>query len=371
MMANVHMERSEWDLAEKSLTDALALARRVGDRQGIAFQTVKLGQVARARGDQVYALTAYQEGLQIHEQLGMPSETEQVRQMIAALQGAIPSHPDPLQRLFSDARAASHRGDPDAAVAAQEQAVALFRERLVAQGGVSRDEQITLSVLLYNLAGYYSKVERHADAVRALEEVVVLDELTGHPDLAADRQALETARHMAALSPEERARLQQAAHAAAEPDVPVSSQQLSAGTNLYLAGLQEQLAALPLEQRTEADEALRELTKRLSGMPTEQPAQFLQSLQDGQRRQRIDSLADQARDGAIAALRGETPKGELATCIEEVAAQAAEGEQPGSPWAELALYLCAVVALLHGEPIPPVPAAYAAHMAVIQAEVKS
>jgi hypothetical protein len=83
-------------------------------------------------------------------------------------------------------------------------------------------------------------------------------------------------------------------------------------------------------------------------------------------RQQIESLADQARDGAIAALRGQTEREPLLARIQEVAAQAAEGEEPGSPWDELAAYLRAVVALLAGEPVPPVPAAYAAHIAAIR-----
>ncbi len=37
--------------------------------------------------------------------------------------------------------------------------------------------------MLYNLAGYYSNADRHADAVNVLQEVVGLDEQTGHPDL--------------------------------------------------------------------------------------------------------------------------------------------------------------------------------------------
>jgi hypothetical protein len=83
-------------------------------------------------------------------------------------------------------------------------------------------------------------------------------------------------------------------------------------------------------------------------------------------RQQIDELADQARDGAVAALRGQTDRQALIARIEEVAGQAAEGEAPGSPWHALAAYLRAVVALLRGSPLPPVPEAYADHLAAIQ-----
>ena len=85
-------------------------------------------------------------------------------------------------------------------------------------------------------------------------------------------------------------------------------------------------------------------------------------------RNEIQSLADQAREGALAAQRGEVEAGPLAARIEEVAVQVSEGEEPGSPWEELARYLGAVVALLRGEPVPPVPDAYAADLSAIQAE---
>jgi tetratricopeptide (TPR) repeat protein len=84
----------------------------------------------------------------------------------------------------------------------------------------------------------------------------------------------------------------------------------------------------------------------------------------------IRSLADQARDGALAALRGETERDPLITTIEEVAAKSAEGEADGSPWSNLSLYLRAVVALLRGEPAREVPAAFAEHLAAIQAARK-
>jgi hypothetical protein len=92
------------------------------------------------------------------------------------------------------------------------------------------------------------------------------------------------------------------------------------------------------------------------------------------RRGQIEDLADQARDGAIAALRGETERDSLIQELEQVADQAAEGEDPGSPstplragpWDELATYLRAVAALLRGGPAPPVPAQYAGHVAAIR-----
>ena len=103
-------------------------------------------------------------------------------------------------------------------------------------------------------------------------------------------------------------------------------------------------------------------TRRLEAMSPEEQAEYVGGRRPRRRLSgsKIQSLADQAREGALAAQRGEVEAGPLAARIEEVASQVSEGEEPGSPWEELARYLGAVVALLRGEPVPPVPDAYAA-----------
>ena len=118
------------------------------------------------------------------------------------------------------------------------------------------------------------------------------------------------------------------------------------------AFVEAQLAPLDPAERAQIEIVVRELVQRLSQMSTEEQTEL---------------LAAQARDGAIAARRGEIAQDELIARLEEVAAQAAAGGEPGSPWAELAEYLRAVVALLRGEDVPPVPAAYAAYIAEILA----
>ena len=126
---------------------------------------------------------------------------------------------------------------------------------------------------------------------------MALDERTGHEDLASDREALEQARHMASLTPEERSGLEAAADALS----------------------------------------------------------------------RIPDLADQAKDAAIAVLRGELDRETLIAQLGEMAERAAADEPPDSPWAQLAAYLQAVVALLREEPLLPVPPAFCAHLAAIEA----
>ncbi|GIV93361.1 MAG: hypothetical protein KatS3mg056_2070 [Chloroflexus sp.] len=91
-----------------------------------------------------------------------------------------------LARLLSD-RATERQ--------AREAAVAAFRT-----AGDDRQSLISLSIALYNLAMCYVNQGEVAAAIPLLEEVVALDERTGHPDLAQDRATLEALRrHLAGL----------------------------------------------------------------------------------------------------------------------------------------------------------------------------
>ena len=114
-----------------------------------------------------------------------------------------------------------------------------------------RDAQIELSVLLYNLAGYYGSANHHADAVACLAKVVAIDALTGHEDLADDRRALEAARQRAAAAE---------THTAAPPDI---------------AAL---LASVPAAQRAQVEEALAQFSDELAQMGPEERDQLLQGI---------------------------------------------------------------------------------------------
>ena len=63
--------------------------------------------------------------------------------------------PDPVHEATAQARDAAGRGDLSAAIEAQERAVAHLRSNATDD----RDTLVRLSVILYNLASYYSQAE--------------------------------------------------------------------------------------------------------------------------------------------------------------------------------------------------------------------
>ena len=131
-----------------------------------------------------------------------------------------------------------------------------------------------------------------------------------------------------------------------------------------------------IEQDSEADLEL-ELQRHIG-----QPHPFVQSARHmasltpeerpgleaaGDALSRIPELADQAKDAAITVLRGELDRDTLIAQLGEMAERAAADEPPDLPWAQLAAYLQAVVALLREQPLPPVPPTFATHLAAIEA----
>ncbi|WP_299643877.1 CHAT domain-containing protein [uncultured Chloroflexus sp.] len=88
-------------------------------------------------------------------------------------------------------------GDQVTELRAREAAVAAFR-----MAGDDRQSLVNLSIALYDLAMFHVGQGDFATAVPLPEEVVELDERTGHPDLASDRATLEEVRRRAAGVPE-------------------------------------------------------------------------------------------------------------------------------------------------------------------------
>lgn len=235
-----------------------------------------------------------------------------------------------IQDLVQLAEEASRQKAYASAVDAQEQAVILARTL-----GEAHEVLLQLSQMLYQLAGYYQAVGRCDDALFAMEEVVVLDQRTDHPDLASDQAVLEQIRQMSA---------------AADGDARV------------VAAIKSQMSQAPPETWALLEEARREFAD-LSQEDRAKMESFAGSTVDFHR---IQQLADQTVQVAVAALRGQEDRSSLAEQIEITANRAEEGELPGSPWSQAASFIRAVAALLRGQAIPPVPAEYADRMAAVK-----
>lgn len=312
---------------------------------------------------------------------------------------------DPIQQSVAQARGAAADGDFAAAIAAQAQAVALLRERLDA-AGEPQAGLVQLSVLLYNLAGYLGRAGRFDDAVSAMEEVVGLDERTGHEDLATDREVLVGVRALAeAGEAEQQAWLEaqaarkraartrgartRGAQGAGGPEAGgVQSAETGAGagsraamermirlpSSVLLANSYAQVARMPEGDRAAAEAGLREFAARWDAMDADGRRALLKEMaavqQTADTGSQLAQLVDQARNGAIAALRGEINPADYKAQTEALAEQVARGQAPGSPGDALAAYLRALVALVQGEPVPPVAEPYAAHVAAVQAATR-
>ena len=244
-----------------------------------------------------------------------------------------------LQELNWLAQQAARQGNIADALSAQERAVALAREETQGEpAGVDPATLARLSILLYNLADYYQQAGRHDDAVAALEEVVALDERTGHPDLEHDQLALEQARQLAAMTPEEQAEV-----------------------GRLQAELWNHLESLSAEERAEVEAAVGELMPAYNRpSETEEAASYEPSVQE--------SMVLQAQEIAAAARRGELSAEEKATIAEQIdtsAGQMVSAEMAGPGRQDLAAFLRAVAAFLREEELPAVPEAYEAAWAKI------
>jgi tetratricopeptide (TPR) repeat protein len=180
---------------------------------------------------------------------------------------------------------------------------------LARQAGEGREALVALSVALFNLGIYYQQADRHDQAVRALEEVVALDERTGHPDLEQDREALRSARMLAAMSPEERERLRG-----------------------FAAQAEQTMAQMTPEEHAALEQASVE--------------------------QMLHTMAGQIGEAASAALRGQVDRAELMDRLKELARQLSGDEQLGAARHDAIAYVQAIVALLNNRPVPNIPAAY-------------
>lgn len=157
-----------------------------------------------------------------------------------------------LNLAIESAREAAQRGDFGNAVEVQERVVAHIR--LKAQ---TPDDVVTLGVQMFNLADYYTGVERFEEAIRLMEEVVALDERIGHPDIDSDRQMLAQVRQLAGMSPDARRQFY-ASTPQSQPTVSYLSDPVKE--------LVDQLDGLSPEEK----EDLQKLVREMHGLPPEE-----------------------------------------------------------------------------------------------------
>jgi tetratricopeptide (TPR) repeat protein len=416
-LANIFMARQEWDAAGNALTEALGLSQRLNAPADTAFNIVKFGQVAQGQGRLNEARARYQEGLTIFERLGMP-EADQVRQMLAALDGmaASPSGPQPpadvviaLTRAAYDAARGQH--PPREVAQAMQQAAAqpeyamiapyltalavavvtpgpetmaalvepglalshalappvaanfcfglarlLEHHRQTAEAVVVQDMAIellrrdntsagrqALSVALYNQAGFLARLERFDDAVTAMEEVVAIDRAENLDDLVSDQAQLDRFRRRAAGEPEP------------PPNVPADI------LTQIEAQIESQLAQAPPEMQAQ----LRQFQQDLAKLSPDELQAWLQQ----QARNQVFAQADQVLQAATAAQR-DNRVAELLPKLEQAADTWGAGEATGSPFANLAQFTRAVIALLAGQPPEPVPPDYVERLANLQRQLQ-
>jgi hypothetical protein len=257
-----------------------------------------------------------------------------------------------LAHAIAEVRAAAERNDVAGTIAAQEQIVALLRN-----AGNDNDAQLGLATHLYHLANFYGTTDRVDDAVRTLEEAANVAGRAGHPQLQVIQQSLDAARRVAAMSPAERAQWRAEAEKRAAEEFDAEEQDI-----------EEQLAALPPEQRAQMETAIREFER----MTPEQQQQVVMQAHLAQ----IQEIANQVRDASIGAQHGQVPRDQLLAQLDHIALQI-EKEQPReSPWGELAQFIRGAIIFLRGrasliivpgrETLPPIPKMFAAHFAAIQ-----
>ena len=152
-----------------------------------------------------------------------------------------------LTLAIETARDAAQRGDFATAIETQERVITHLR--LATQ---THDELVTLSVQLFNLADYYTGVERFAEAIQVLEQVVAFDEQLGLPDVDSDRQMLAQVRKLATLTATDRQRFY--AH------TPASAPSVTGGPDA-VAQLLDQLEGVDSIDRADLEDLVRELAE--------------------------------------------------------------------------------------------------------------
>jgi hypothetical protein len=152
-----------------------------------------------------------------------------------------------LNLAIETAREAAQRGDFGTAIETQERVITHLR--LKAQ---THAELVTLSVQMFNLADYYTGVERFAEAIQLLEQVVAFDERLGLPDVDSDRQMLEQVKQLTSMTP--------AARKQFYADTPQGQATYTDGRD-RLSHLLDQVEGIEGIDRAELEQLVRELAQ--------------------------------------------------------------------------------------------------------------
>jgi tetratricopeptide (TPR) repeat protein len=332
----------------------------------------ELAQICMARGELDRAMELYEESVQLTEQIG------NLEGKAASLSGLADVH-----MAREDWEAAEEK-----LVDALNLAVDLNWPEAVASNTVK------LGQVAQARGDRETALERYREGLAIFEQLDMLQDAAGVEELIAGLRALGISEpsevsHLAQLSAEARTAAQSGrfdrAIEAQEEAVALARELGDARESLialavqlyYLAGYYGRVEdyegavraleeALGLAKRSgyEQVEAIRgalEGARQTAALSPEERA----DLKAAAARKQIDTIADQTRDAAIAALRGEVDPEALAAQMSNAVAGADE-EEPDSPRAELAAFVWATAALLRGEPVPQVPDAYAGHLNAIR-----
>jgi len=356
-MARIYETRGDLEGALRLYQQSLAIKEQLGNLQGKAATLHEIARVYVTRGELEGALRLYQQSLAIFEQLGDLQGKAVTLHAIASvyetrgeLEGALRLYQqslaiaEQLGNLQGKAATLSGMGNIHAAKGNFDEAEKFFGESLKLNQQLAQPEGIAFTTVQLGQVAQ-ARGDRETALARYREGLALFERL-GMPR--------ETAQVRELIARLERTTADQQPLTEGEMD----------------AELRAQLDALSPEQRAQLEEALRAFA-RMS--PEEQAAAVAQM-----ERAQIQFLADQVRDAAMAVRRGEVPREEVLPQLEQLAARIEREQPPDSPWGELAAFIRAVIVLLRGraprilvpgqreEPLPPVPAAYAGYLAAIQ-----
>ncbi|MEM7111521.1 MAG: tetratricopeptide repeat protein [Chloroflexota bacterium] len=340
---------NNYDEAIARQSEAIALVQSAGDvPEYLAAQSVLLFNLANfyeANGRFPEAISTLEKVVALDEQTQSP-DLEQDRAALARMRHLATLAPDEraeyalaevqtmIQTLAAEAQSAAQRGEPETAVATQEQAVGLAQ-----QLGTSAGALADLGILLHNLAGYYQDAGNFDAAIQAMEAVVALDEQLGSPELEEDRESLEQLKQLAAMPKEERVDFLQAAVQTAV-----------------------QLQQMNETEKQSFSQSVQQATQNLATMnPAERKMAML-----GAAKEAMAQLAKQVRKTAVSAQRGQAKKSVLFAQIQQMQSQIADNTNFGVARYDFIAYLQAVESLVKGEKVKSVPKLYQSHIKAIR-----